>query len=164
MAHHHPPPTSSPSCPQHGCEMCIGTGSYDSYSCNACRRYANGERWHCPLHNTDLCFTCNPVGGASRKTSNNVNKEDPQHYVDPHLQCLQDLNDRTSDFALLQQQEARKKGLSSAASGASGASGRVAGMAGMAGRRSVWTGHGGVIPVERLSMLDTTYRLTEPER
>ena len=131
----------APSCPTQGCEMCIGTGGYEYFSCNGCRTSISGERWHCSQHSTDLCFVCAPVGGASRKKGNNDSD------VDPHLECLQQLNDAQSDFALIQQQQARQKVATRSPRSS-----------------SVWTGHGGIVPITRCAMLDTTYRLTEPER
>ena len=133
---------SAPSCPSNGCEMIIGgTDEYRHYSCNGCKRGFHGERWFCSKCRTDYCFTCRPIGGVSRKTTNSESE------YDPHLALIQDLRDHHSDFALIQQQE-QKKRIATRANATS----------------NVWQGHEGVIPVDRVAMLDTNYRLTEKER
>ena len=54
---------SCPDCPEPGCgpmSISDGAGHYSSFICNGCRGHGSGDRWFCPTHRNDFCFTCNP--------------------------------------------------------------------------------------------------------
>jgi len=126
------------------CESCQnsmvngGQDVYRHFSCNLCSSSKSGERWFCTQCHYDYCYDCRPKGGATRASETGG--------APPHMEAVLDLLDSQSEFALVKQAELK--------SGSIQVDHRV----------GIWQGHGGVIPVGRAALLDTSFSLSETDR